>query len=102
MKKDLNFAETLREIRTKKGLGIKTLAKALDVNYTYISKIENSKQVPSEAFIEKIAKVFNCDEEELRVLAGKIPEDIAEILKNNPKEAINYLRKEFGDRRGKS
>jgi hypothetical protein len=28
--------------------------------------------------------------------AGKMPEDIEKILKNNSKEAVEYLRRKFG------
>ena len=96
MKEDINFAAKIKTMREQKGISIKTLAKSLDVNYTYLSKIENSKSVPSEAFIERLAKVFNYDADELKIMAGKIPDDVIEILKNNPLEAIIYLRREFG------
>jgi len=100
MKESTNFADRLREIRKKKSISIKQLAKLLDVNYTYLSKIENNKTTPSEAFIEKIAIVFDYDAEELKIMAGKIPEDILAIIKDNPLEAIQYLRREFGDKVG--
>ena len=96
MKEDMNFAAKIKKMREQRGISIKTLAKSLDVNYTYLSKIENSKSVPSEAFIERLAMVYNCDADELKIMAGKIPDDVIEILKNNPFEAINYLRSAFG------
>lgn len=100
MKKDVNFAARIKKMREQRGISIKSLAKSLDVNYTYLSKIENSKSIPSEIFIEKLATVFNCDANELKIMAGKIPVDVLDILKNNPLEAIAYLRKEFGNKNG--
>lgn len=96
MGKVKSFGDTVRHLREKKGYSIKNLAGSLDVNYTYLSKIENNKSIPSEEFIEKIAHIFNCDPEELKARAGKIPEDIKKILRENPRNAIDYLRREFG------
>jgi transcriptional regulator with XRE-family HTH domain len=96
MDKDRNFGDRVRGLREKQGLSIKNLAKTLEVNYTYLSKIENNKSIPSEELIEKLAHVFNCDPEELKIRAGKIPEDIARIFREHPQEAMDYLRREFG------
>jgi len=85
----------LKSFRKKSGLSIKNLSNHLDVNYTYISKIENDKSMPSEEILSKIASIFNYDKEELLIRAGKIPEDIIDILRENPKEAANFLRRKF-------
>jgi transcriptional regulator with XRE-family HTH domain len=71
------------------------LGAKLDINYSYISKLENDHTVPSEDFIRKIAAIFNYDQEELMLRAGKIPNDIVDILRKNPKEAVKFLRKQF-------
>ena len=65
------------------------------MNYTYISKLENSKVNPSSEVIDKFAHYFDYNIDELTLAAGKIPEDIREILTNNPVEAIAYLRRKF-------
>ncbi len=96
MKKENSFGDRIRNLRGKRGVSIKNLATTLEVNYTYLSKIENNRSIPSEEFIEKLARVFNCDAEELKIRAGKIPEDIVTILREHPKEAMDYLRREFG------
>lgn len=90
------FGQILKNLRKQKGLGIKKLAPEIGLNYTYLSKLENSKVIPSPKVIQKISKYFQCDSDELMLSAGKIPEDIEEILKNNPKESIEYLRGKFG------
>ena len=63
-----------------------------------MSQMENNKKVPSEELIDKIAKRFNHDPEELKIIAGKIPEDIKKILMENPKEAVEILRRKFDER----
>ena len=89
------FGTVLKRLRKKQGLSIKKLSSELDINYSYISKIENDHSLPSGDFIGKLAEIFDYDEEELMIRAGKIPDDILKILRDNPKEAVNYLREKF-------
>ncbi len=97
MKKEIDksFGLLLKELRKEKGLSIKKLGSQLDINYSYISKLENNHTTPSEDFIKKIAAIFDYDKEELMLRAGKIPDDIIEILRSNPKEAVKFLRQKF-------
>ena len=92
----MNFGNVLRALRQGKEVSIKQLAKELGLNYTYISKLENSKVNPSPEVVKKVSHYFNYDSDELMLTADKIPKDIMEILKNNPNEAIKYLRSRFG------
>ncbi len=92
------FGLILKQLRQKEGLSIKNLGSKLDINYSYISKIENDHSIPSEDFIGKIAELFDYDKEELMLRAGKIPDDILDIIKQNPKEAAEYLRNNFAKR----
>jgi transcriptional regulator with XRE-family HTH domain len=94
-KKKHSFGKILKDLRKKKGLSIKKLGSELDITYSYISKLENCKSIPSNEFIEKVADHFGYDPEELLIRAGKIPEDILSILSNNPIEAIEFLRNKF-------
>lgn len=94
-KKNSNFGRALRGLRVKKGLSLKQLSSKLSVNYSYISKLENLHTKPSKEFILRVAKFFECDNEELMLQAGKIPSDILDILTNNPKKAAAFLREQF-------
>lgn len=89
------FGAILRRIRKNKGIGIKKLSSQLNITHSYISKIENNKSLPSEEFIGKISEIFEYDKEELMIRAGRVPEDILNILRENPKEAAQYLRNRF-------
>lgn len=57
----INFAvaETLRELRQKKGVSQEKLAEAIDSHQVYISEIENGKKIPSLSVIYKTAQFFN-------------------------------------------
>lgn len=52
-------AETLRELRQKKGVSQEKLAEAIDSHQIYISEIENGKKIPSLSVIYKTAQFFN-------------------------------------------
>ncbi len=84
----MTFGERLRELRKAKNLGQRALADMVDINFTYLSKIENGRldfaQFPSEELIRKLAKALDADEDELLLLAKKIPEDIKNRVLERP------------------
>lgn len=85
------FGEKLRELRIKACLTQRQLADKVNIDFTYLSKIENGVlPPPSEKVILRLAEVLNTDKDELITLAGKIPTDIAQMLKN--REALRFLR----------
>lgn len=87
------FGEELRKLRKEKNITQSALAVAIGTDFTYISKIENGRVIhsPSEGVIKKIAEVLDADEEQLILLAKKVPQN----LKNNLVEdnlAVDFLR----------
>lgn len=56
---NIAVAETLRELRQKKGVSQEKLAEAIDSHQVYISEIENGKKIPSLSVIYKTAQFFN-------------------------------------------
>ena len=56
---NLAVAETMRELRQKKGISQEKLAEAIDSHQVYISEIENGKKIPSLPVIYKAAQFFN-------------------------------------------
>lgn len=93
----MSFGDLLKHLRRKEDIGIKKLAPRLDISYTYLSKLENDKVIPSKDVIERIAYYFRYDLDELLISADKVPDDIRRILRENPKEAAAFLRRRFGD-----
>ncbi len=92
----MKFGTVLRQLRTKTGIGIKGLAPQLGVSYSYLSKLENDEVGPSEALVGRIAKYFRYDRDRLLLSAGKIPPEVLEILRENPDQAIQFLKERFG------
>ena len=96
----MKFGKILRELWLESGKGIKALAPELNVNYTYLSKLENGAIGPSHELIDRIADYFGFDRELLLLSAGKVPEDVLEILREHPVDAVASLRKQFGGSHG--
>ena len=95
------FGACLRKLRIKAGFTQRELAAQVNVDFSYLSKIENcALPPPSEKVIRKLAEVLNADKDELITLAGKIPSDIAEILKD--RKALAHLRAERAKKEGKA
>jgi transcriptional regulator with XRE-family HTH domain len=92
----VRFGEILRQLRVERGQGIKKLAPELGVNYSYLSKLENGNIGPSAEFVVRVANYFNYDRNHLLLSAGKVPEEVLAILRENPDEALTYLRQRFG------
>jgi len=98
----MSLGKTIRSLRKEKGVGIKTMAPELNIHHTYLSKIENGYIIPSAEVVQKLANYLNYDNDELMVLAHRIPDDILEILRTRPHEAMSYLREQFGKRKNDS
>ena len=82
------FGERVRELRKAKNLSQRDLAAEVEVNFTYISKIENGKlefsDFPSEKLIRRIAAALDGDVDELLLLADKVPETIRRRVLERP------------------
>ena len=70
----MTFGEQVRELRRAKGLSQKELAANAFIDFTYLSKIENShRRPPRERVIRAMADALQIDFLELMQLAGKAP-----------------------------
>lgn len=82
------FGQRIRELRQAKQLTLRELAEKVGVGFTYLSKIENHKlekgHAPSEKLIYKLAVELDADEDELLLLAEKVPEPIRKRFFERP------------------
>lgn len=94
MSEQITFGQKLQALRKGKNLTQRELAEKVAArlqeqerrgfDFTYLSKIENGKTPPpSVAAIQQLAKVLEADAYELITLAGKVPPDLSETLKEN-------------------
>lgn len=84
----MTLGEKIRELRQAKQLTLRDLAAKVGVGFTYISKIENHKleegHGPSEKLLHKLAAELDGNEEELLLLAEKVPEPIRKRVCERP------------------
>lgn len=84
----MRFGERVRELRKAKNLSQRALGEKVGVSFTYVCKIENEKldfgDYPSEELIGKLAVALEADEEELMLLAEKIPQYIRKRVLQRP------------------
>lgn len=92
---DETFGTLIRQARKDKGYSQRDLAKLLGVDFTYLSKLENDRAdyAPKEDVIRALAQHLDLNEEELIVLAGRIPQEYEAFLKQNYKEMPALLRR---------
>ena len=101
MMNNQKFGAKLSELRNKAGLSLRELACTVDVDYSYLSKIENGVlPPPSEKVILRLAESLKADKDDLLMMSGRIPPDIAEIVSN--KETIKRLRAEQAKKEAKA
>ena len=85
----MRFGDKIRELRTSRGLTQQAIADRMNVSVTYISKVENSKlsfgDYPSEKFIHKLAAELEASEDELLLLADKIPASMRRRIRQRPR-----------------
>jgi len=84
----VQFGKRVRELRVRSGLTQQLVAKRMGVSVSYISKVENGKlhfgDYPSERFIYRLADELQADEDELLLLANKVPASIRRSIQGRP------------------
>ena len=88
----MEFGTKLKELRQLRRMNQKDLAKAAEIDVTYLSKLETGKmEPPAEATVRKLAAVLGVEPTELLILGKKIPSDVREIVTASP-EVSYFLR----------
>jgi transcriptional regulator with XRE-family HTH domain len=84
----MRFGKRLRELRKGKGFTLRDLATRVGVGFTYLSRAENERlqygDYPSNALIHRLADALDADEEELLILAKRIPEPVKRRILQRP------------------
>ena len=84
----MTFGMRVRHLRHAKGWSLRDLAAKVDVGFTYLSRVENERlnfgDYPSDALIHRLAEALEADEEELVILAKRVPERIRKRVIQRP------------------
>ena len=81
------FAETLRKLRTERGLTQKQLGQQLFVYHSTIARWESGDRLPDAAMIPRIAKCLNVDSSRLFQLAAE-SDEIPNVIMVDDNEVI--------------
>lgn|SRR5690606_33158464 len=81
-----HFGTILRERRIAKGYSLRKFAEAIEVSPTYLSLVETGKSEypPSAEKVRIMAELLGADPDQWAVLAGRMPEDVKEIILSEP------------------
>lgn len=71
---------------------LRRVATRVGVSAQFLSRVEKGEALPSEAVIERIAHVLDEDPDVLFALAGKVPEDLREVIRERPVLFSRLLR----------
>jgi len=84
----MTFGQRVRELRHAKEWSLRALAAKVDVGFTYLSRVENERlnfgDYPSDALIHRLAGALEADEEELLILAKRVPEPVKKRFFQRP------------------
>ena len=87
--KSRDFGNRVRQLRAQASLTQQQVADRTGVSVSYISKVENDRlhfgDYPSEKFIHKLAEELKADEDELLLLADKVPASIRQRIQERPR-----------------
>lgn len=87
------FGKALREKRIEKGYTLRKFALLVGVSPTYLSQVEQENVDPPTADrVKRMAEILGEDVDEWTALAGRLTEDLPEIIHERPKEFPDMLR----------
>ena len=87
------FGAFIRREREAREIGLREMAKKIGVSPTYMSKVERDEFTPpTEDKVRAIARILECDPDELLAMAGRVPSYLADIIARNPVEMSALLR----------
>ena len=90
---DESFGRRIQELRRSRGMTQRQLADRLGIDFTYLSKLENSRgEPPSDQTVRRLAQELEADAENLLALAGKIPADVRAKAAEDPDFALLLRR----------
>jgi len=58
---DNRIGKRIRELRKKRGYTLRELGEKLNFDFTYLSRVENGRKIPSIELLQQMADFFNVD-----------------------------------------
>lgn len=91
------FGQVLREARLAKGITLRKFAKMVGISPTYLSQVEQDNVDPPTAErVKTMAELLGANSDEWIALAGRVPEDLPQIIQKAPTAMPELLREASG------
>lgn len=91
------FGQALREKRLEKRFSLRKFAELVGVSPTYLSQVEQCNVMPPTADrVKRMAELLGENPDEWIALAGRVPDDLSEIIQQQPTEIPELLREASG------
>lgn len=76
----------VRALREARGLGLREVARKLELSASYLSQLETGqlKTPPAAEVLRALAKLYEVDADRVLLLAGRVPEDVKALLLADP------------------
>ena len=88
------FGRHLQKLRKARGRSLRKVARGIEKTPGYLSRIERGEvPPPSDEVIIALAEQLGEDPDVLLVMAGRAPEGLLEIIRENPFEFARLIRR---------
>ncbi len=92
-----SFGQSLRVKRISKGISLRKFAELVGVSAAYLSQVEHDNVDPPTADrVKRMADLIGENSDEWIGLAGRVPEDLPEIFRQQPTGISELLREASG------
>ena len=82
--------ETLRA--GNKSFSLRQVAQRIEVEPSFLSKVERGREVPSELKIRRLAEELGANSDVLLALAGKVSGDLQQVIRKRPELFAQVIR----------
>lgn len=87
----------IKKLRKHRQLGVKVLARKIKIDHSYLSRIEAGIVQPSELVVKRLASVLKCEEEELMLLANRVPKQWRNAIRRAPAQLASVIGEQVGE-----
>jgi transcriptional regulator with XRE-family HTH domain len=93
VKKGKTFGQFLRDKRIAKGFSLRKFAELVGISPTYLSQVEQDNVDPPTADrVKRMAELLTENVDQWTALAGRLSEDLPEIIRESPTAVPDLLR----------
>jgi transcriptional regulator with XRE-family HTH domain len=75
-----------------KAFSLRQVAQRIEVEPSYLSKVERGREVPSESKLRRLADELDLDSDVLLALAGKVSADLLDVIRKRPELFAQVIR----------